>query len=122
MPPPTSLALGPRRTRGGARESAVFRRRLPSGNPLPEHTFEVPNLPLKLTNTPRIPLRAEAGEFLPFRSFPDAADDLEAVEVRELQVEDDEVGWRVRLPPAGPGSRVRATIASAMEPPVSTLP
>ncbi len=36
---------------------------------------------------------------------PDTADDLEAVEVRELQVEDDEVGWRVRLPPAGPGSR-----------------
>src|SRR5207245_6630294 len=50
------------------------------------------------------------------------ADDLEAVEVREPQVEDDDVGWRVRLPPAGPGSRVRATIASAMEPPVSTLP
>jgi len=51
-----------------------------------------------------------------FRTHSVSADDLEAVEVREPQVEDDDVGWRVRLPPGGPGSRVRVTIAPTMEP------
>ena len=36
------------------------------GDRLPEHAFEVPDLPLKLTKTPRILLRAEAADFLPF--------------------------------------------------------
>jgi hypothetical protein len=45
---------------------APGRRKIPGWRRLPEHAFEVLDLPLKLTNTPRIPLGAEAGAFLPF--------------------------------------------------------
>ncbi len=41
-------------------------RGLGPGDRLPEHAFEVPDLPLKLAKTPRILLRAEAADFLPF--------------------------------------------------------
>ena len=45
---------------------APGRRKVPGWCRLPEHAFEVLDLPLKLTNTPRILLGAEAGAFLPF--------------------------------------------------------